>query len=110
VARVTAAQGRSGLQPERTALAWQRTAITTTVVMVPLVLVNARLGLWLMTVLGSVATAAAGVVLVGVRHRFAQLRGEHEPFSPFGPMVSVAAVTGLAASFALVTALVMQLS
>lgn len=104
------AQGRSGLQPERTALAWQRTAITTTVVMVPLIMVNARLGFWLMTVLGSVATGAAGVLAVGVRHRLAQLGGEHEPFSPFGPMVSVAAVTALASSFALVTALVMQRS
>jgi uncharacterized membrane protein YidH (DUF202 family) len=46
-------------------LAWQRTAIIATLVMVPLVVVNARRGSWVMTVLGSVATIVAGV-LVGL--------------------------------------------
>jgi len=107
---VTTFPNRAGLQPERTALAWQRTAITATVVMVPLVVVNARLGSWLMTVLGSMATAAAGVMVVGVRHRFRQLRHEDRPFSPFDPMLRVALVTGLAALIGLVTALVLELS
>jgi hypothetical protein len=35
----------AGLQPERTALAWQPAAITATFIMVALIVVNARLGL-----------------------------------------------------------------
>ena len=100
---------RAGLQPERTALAWLRTAITATVVMVPLVLVSAQLGSWLLTVLGSLATVAAGVLVVGVQRRFLQLRDDHTPFSPFVPMVCVTAVCGLTAAFGLVTALVLFL-
>lgn len=102
--------GRAGLQPERTALAWQRTAITATGVMVPLVVVNVRLGSWLVAALGSVAAAAAGVLVLGVRRRFAQLRGEEGSFSPFGPMVGVAVVTGLAALVGVLTALVLELT
>ena len=96
-----------GVQPERTALAWQRTAITATVIMVPLVLVNVRTGFWWMTVLGSVALAAACLMVVAVHRRFSQLRDESDgrkPFSPFAPMVGVAVVTGLAAMIGVVTA------
>jgi hypothetical protein len=98
--------GRAGLQPERTALAWQRTAVTATVVMVPLVVVNARLGAWLVAVLGTVAALGAGGVVVTVRRRFFELRGEPGAFSPFDPMVRVAVVTSLAAAGGLLTALV----
>jgi uncharacterized membrane protein YidH (DUF202 family) len=107
---VTTFSDRAGLQPERTALAWQRTAITATVVMVPLVEVNARLGSWLMTVLGAVATTAAGVLVVGVQRRFSQLRDGERLFSPFHPMLRVAAVTCLAAVGGLMTALVLVCS
>ena len=103
---MTAFPDRAGLQPERTALAWQRTAITATVVMVPLALVNARSGHWWMTVFGSMATGAAAVLVVGVRRRFAQLRDDQTPVSPFGPMTGVAVVTGLAALIGVLTALV----
>jgi len=100
---------RIALQPERTALAWQRTAITATVIMVPLVMVNARSESWLMTVLGSVAAIAGGVLVVGVHHRFAQLRDDERPFSPRDPMVRVAAVTTLTAVVGVGTALVLFL-
>ena len=106
---MTVFPNRVGLQPERTALAWQRTAVTATFVMVPLVVVNARLDYWLMAVLGAVAAGAAGVLVVGVRRRFAQLRIEDRPFSPFDPMVLVAVVTGLTAVVGTVTALVIVL-
>jgi uncharacterized membrane protein YidH (DUF202 family) len=97
---------RAGLQPERTVLAWQRTAITATVVMVPLVVLNLRLGFWPMTVLGFVATAAAVVLVVGMRRRLSQLSPGQGSLSPFAPMLKVATVTCLAAFVGLVTALV----
>jgi uncharacterized membrane protein YidH (DUF202 family) len=104
---VTVVPGRVGLQPERTALAWQRTAVTATFVIVPLIVVSVRQELWVMTVLGAVVATAAGVLVVGVRRRFAQLRIEDRGFSPFDPMVRVAVVTGLTAVVGVVTALVL---
>ncbi len=101
--------GRTALQPERTALAWQRTAITATVVMMPLLVVTARRQAWWMTVLGSMAAAAGGVLVVGVRRRFAQLRDDDQPFSPYEPMVRVAAVASVTAALGLGTALVLFL-
>jgi uncharacterized membrane protein YidH (DUF202 family) len=106
---MTAFPGRDGLQPERTALAWQRTAITATVAMVPLIVVHARLGSWLMTGLGSAATAAAAVLVIVVHRRFAQLRDDESPFSPYLPMVGVALVTVLTALIGLLTALLLLL-
>jgi negative regulator of sigma E activity len=103
---MTTLPGREGLQPERTALAWQRSAITATMVMVPLIVVSVRLGLWPMTVLECAATASAVVLVVAVRRRFAQLRDQDIPVSPFIPMAGVAAVTVLAAVVGLVTAVV----
>jgi uncharacterized membrane protein YidH (DUF202 family) len=107
---MTSFPGRAALQPERTALAWQRTAITATVVMVPMIVVNARLGAWLATILGALSTIVAGVMVVRVRRRFSQLRDDHVPLSPFDPMLRVAVATGLAASGGLITALVRVLS
>lgn len=101
---MTAFPGRTGLQPERTALAWQRTAIPATMAMVPLIVVHARFGFWLITVLGSAATVAAGVLVIAVRRRFSQLRQDESHFSPYIPMVGVAVITVLAALLGLVTA------
>jgi uncharacterized membrane protein YidH (DUF202 family) len=106
---VTLVPGRNGLQPERTALAWQRTAVTATFVIVPLIVVNARQELWLIAVLGAVVAAAGGVLVVGVHRRFAQLRIEDRGFSPFDPMVRVAVVTGLTAVVGVLTAAVLFL-
>lgn len=78
------------------------------VIMVPLVVVNVRNGFWWMTVLGSVALAAACLMVVWAHCSFSQLRdgaGGLRPFSPFAPMVGVAVVTGLAAIIGVVTAL-----
>lgn len=105
---MTSSSSRDALQHERTSLAWERTAITATFVMLPMVVVNARSQSWWMTVLGSAATIVAGLLVFGVHARFAQLRDD-EPFSPFEPMVRVAAVASLAALLALGTVLVAYL-
>ena len=102
---MSASSDRGDLQPERTSLAWQRTAIAATVIMVPLVVANLRLGFYLTTALGSVGAAAAVVLVVVMARRFAQLGTAQAPLSPFAPMVCVAAVTALAAVIGLATAL-----
>jgi hypothetical protein len=73
--------------------------------MAPLVVVNLRLGFYLMTALGSVAAAAAVGLVVLRAPRFSQLRAGQIPFSPFAPMVTVAVVTALAGLLGLATAL-----
>jgi uncharacterized membrane protein YidH (DUF202 family) len=102
---MSASSDRGGLQPEPTSLAWQRTAIAATVIMVPLVVANLRLGFYLTTALGSVGAAAAVVLVVVMARRFAQLGTAQAPLSPFAPMVCVAAVTALASVIGLATAL-----
>ena len=74
---MTLVPGADGLQHERTALAWQRTAITAVVVLLPLLLVDARLGAWPLVVLGSLSTLVA-VALVGrTVPRIRHLHGHH---------------------------------
>lgn len=136
---MTLVSGADGLQHERTALAWQRTAITAVVVLLPLLLVDARLGAWPLVVLGSVSALVA-VALVGravprIRHLHGH-RGRHErhaghgrhdlpdrhdrhdrhdqpaaePSSPWPPMRAVALVATLTAADAVATALTVALS
>jgi uncharacterized membrane protein YidH (DUF202 family) len=100
---------RAALQPERTALAWQRTAITATVILIPLVIVDLRLGAWPLAVIGSVAAIAAGAVVLRLRRRFARLREEDVGYSPYWHMVRVALACGLAATGGVVTAAVVLL-
>lgn len=89
---------RDALQPERTALAWQRTATTATVALVPSALVALRTDRPALAAAGAVAMGVS-VVLVGpVRRRFDQLRDDTRGYSPFRPMVRVAVVTLLAAA------------
>ena len=130
---MTLPPGGDGLQHERTALAWQRTAITAVVVLLPLLLVDARLGAWPLVVLGSVSALVA-VALVGrtvprIRHLHSH-HGRHErhhgpdrpdrhhrqhqpagePSSPWPPMRAVALVATLTAAEAVSTALTVALS
>lgn len=95
---------RQALQPERTALAWQRTALTAIVVLLPLVAVAVRLAVWWLVVLASSAAIAGGVLVLGVRLRFTQLRDDTRGWSPFPLMVRVAVVTVLGALGGVATA------
>ena len=120
---MTPGSGPEGLQPERTALAWQRTAIGAVVVLLPLLLVDARLGAWQLVVLESLSALVA-VALVGrTMPRIRHLHGHHRrperpgrrdpagaPPSPWPPMQAVALVASLAAAGAVATALTLVLS
>ena len=129
---MTLGPGGDGLQHERTALAWQRTAITAVVVLLPLLLVDARLGAWPLVVLGSlsalVAVALVGRTVPRIRHLHAH-HGRHERHGhgghdrpdrhhrqdqpagePWPPMRAVALVATLTAAEAVATALAVALS
>jgi uncharacterized membrane protein YidH (DUF202 family) len=88
---------REGLQPERTALAWQRTSLTALVVLLPTVVVALRDGLPVLAAAGACAALVSASLVLSVRHRFAQLRDDDRGYSPHLPMVRVAAVTVLGA-------------
>ena len=90
--------GRHALQPERTALAWQRTSITSLVVLIPLVLVSLKIDLPVLAALGAVATAISGVLVLSVRRRFVELGDDERGYSPYPPMLQVALVTIIGAA------------
>lgn len=88
---------RDALQPERTALAWQRTAVTTLVCFVPLVVVALRRELPVIAAAGAVAMLVSCGLLVSVHRRLRQLGDDERGYSPWAPMSHVAAVTVLCA-------------
>jgi uncharacterized membrane protein YidH (DUF202 family) len=94
---VSSFPGRHALQPERTALAWQRTAITALVVLVPVILVSLRTSQPVLAAAGGCAALASAWLVLSVRRRFTQLHDDERGFSPHPPMAQVAAVTVLAA-------------
>lgn len=94
---MTAIPEREAMQPERTALAWQRTAVTALVALVPVALVALRTDRPFQAAAGAVAMGISVVLVSSVRHRAVQLQDDTRGYSPFQPMVRVAAVTLLAA-------------
>lgn len=90
-------RNRDALQPERTALAWQRTAITSLVLLVPLVMVALRLDVPVLAGLGAGAMGTSVALVVSVRRRFVQLGDDSRAYSPYPPMIRVAFVTVLGA-------------
>jgi len=89
---------REALQPERTALAWQRTAVTAVLALVPVSLVALRTDRPVQAACGALAMVMSVGLVVSVRRRFAELRDDARGYSPFRPMVEVALVTLLAAA------------
>ncbi|KQU68548.1 hypothetical protein ASC58_07435 [Phycicoccus sp. Root101] len=88
---------REALQPERTALAWQRTAVTALVAFVPLVVVALRRDLPFVAGGGGVAMAVSAGLVVSVRRRLRQLDDDERGYSPLPPLAQVAAITVLCA-------------
>jgi uncharacterized membrane protein YidH (DUF202 family) len=84
---------RQALQPERTALAWQRTAIIAIVLLVPLLVVGVRLGAWWIVAVASAGAIAGAWLLLDVHRRFAELRDDTRGYSPYPMILRVAAVT-----------------
>jgi uncharacterized membrane protein YidH (DUF202 family) len=84
---------RQALQPERTALAWQRTSLTAMVLVLPLVVVAVRLENWWLVVAGALATVTGALLVLRVRRRFDQLRDDSRGYSPFPVMLRVLVVT-----------------
>jgi uncharacterized membrane protein YidH (DUF202 family) len=93
---VSAIPGREALQPERTALAWQRTAVTALVAQAPMVLVALRSDQPVLTALGAAAMTAGAVLVFSVRRRLGQLGDDDHAYSPGTLMVQAASVTVLA--------------
>lgn len=94
---MTSFPGREALQPERTALAWQRTAVTALVLVVPMVVVAVRTRLFVLAGLGGAAGVVGWMLVVVVHRRFAELRDDDRGYSPLLPIAGVAAVTALGA-------------
>lgn len=92
---MTSFPGREALQPERTALAWQRTSLTALALILPMVVLAVRLRMWALAALGLVAGVAACVLVVGVHRRYAELHDDDRGYSPLVPIASAAAVTVL---------------
>ncbi len=88
---------RANLQPERTALAWQRTALTAMVILLPSIVVSIRLGERFIAAGGALAAMLSGALVVSVRRRFVQLLDDTRGYSPYPPMLQVAATTVLGA-------------
>ncbi|HEX2705195.1 MAG TPA: DUF202 domain-containing protein [Candidatus Lustribacter sp.] len=99
--------GRHALQPERTALAWSRTAVIANLTLVPLLLVNLQIGVWPLVVTGALVLIAASLVTLRLRHRYVQLRDDTTGYSPFGAIARLAAVVGATAATGVVTGVVM---
>jgi len=67
---------RQALQPERTALAWQRTAVIAIVLLVPLMVVGTRLAAWWIVALVAAGAITGAALLLDVHRRFAQLKDD----------------------------------
>ncbi len=77
-----------GLQPERTALSWQRTALSTSMIALLLAFASLRAGFLLGTAIAGAIAVAAAVVLFASRRRAARALGT----SPWTSLTRIAAL------------------
>lgn len=105
-----ATAGPRGLQPERTALSWQRTAIAASVAVLPLVGVDARLGNWVVGGMSAVAGVVITSFVLVLRRRVAHLGAQRLDLSPWPDIVRVCAATVILAGLGLLTALTIVLA
>jgi uncharacterized membrane protein YidH (DUF202 family) len=95
----------AGLQPERTALSWQRTALSTAMVALLLAFACLRGGFLVGTAIAGVVAVAAGATLFVVRHRTAR----NERVSPWTPLTRIAVLLVVTAVLGAVLALLILL-
>ncbi|WP_427384210.1 DUF202 domain-containing protein [Janibacter sp. G56] len=94
VPRTVPLPARDNLQPERTALAWQRTGVSTLVLPLPLLAIALHHERWTAVAGLAVVTIAAAFAVGGVRFRFAELLDDDTHHSPYGLMTTIATVAG----------------
>lgn len=92
---------REGLQPERTALSWQRTALVSTLAAVAVMALGVQVADWVSAAIGGVATIAGVALTEVIRHRVLALRHDEVAAAQWPPLVGVCLVvslTGVAAA------------
>lgn len=94
---MTGIPGREGLQPERTALAWQRTALVSTLSAVAIMALGAQVEDWASAAVGGLATIAGVVLTEVVRRRLAALRRDQVVDAQWPPLIAVCLAVTLTA-------------
>lgn len=94
-----------GLQPERTALSWQRTALSTAMVSLLLAFACLRGGFLVGTAIAALVAVGAVGVLFASRHRAAR----HEKVSPWTPLTRIVLLIVVTAVLGAVLAVLVQL-
>lgn len=109
---------RGGLQPERTALSWQRTAVSANIGVVAVLLVDVRGHHWVLALLSALAALATTGFVNLLRRRVGHLSAGNDgggavggttAASPWPDMVRVCAVVVTLATLGMATATVVLL-
>ncbi|HET7304218.1 MAG TPA: DUF202 domain-containing protein [Segeticoccus sp.] len=104
---------RGGLQPERTTLSWQRTAVSANIGVVAVLLVDVRGHHWALALLSAVAALATTGFVNLLRRRVGHLSGgygaEAGAASPWPDMLRVGAVVVTLAALGIATAVAVLL-
>ena len=93
---------RAGLQPERTALAWQRTAVSACIAVLPLLVVEVRQGHWVMGLVTGAAALVIAAFVILLRRRMVHLSADRLDLSPYPDMARVWVATMILAALGVV--------
>lgn len=107
---MTVIANREGLQPERTALAWQRTAISASIAVVPLLAVDAKLGNWVVGGVSAIAVLVITAFVLLLRRRVAHLASDRLDLSPWPDIARVCTATVILAGLGVMTAVAVLLA